>query len=136
MAKQSDPTEKLSRRERQIMNVIFAQESATAKEIVASIPDAPSRTAIRTTLGILVEKKLLKYRREGREFVYSPTRSIEKASRGALNNVLSTFFSGSIENLVASHFSDPMAELDDDQLKRLERMIKDARGKEKRGKQK
>ncbi len=126
-----DPTQNLSRRERQIMQVIFAQGSATAKQIVGLIPDPPSRTAVRTTLTILVEKNLLKYKREGREFVYSPIRSKEKASRGALQNVLSTFFGGSIENLVASHFSDPNSELTEDELKRLERMIKEARKQEK-----
>lgn len=126
-----DPTENLSRRERQIMQVIFAKGGATAKEIVEEIPDPPSRTAIRTTLSILVDKELLKYKRQGREFVYMPTRSREKASRGALQNVLSTFFSGSIENLIASHFSDPDSDLSDEQLKRLEKMIKDARKQEK-----
>ena len=125
-----DPTQDLSRRERQIMQVIFASGSATAKEIVDQIPDPPSRTAIRTTLSILVDKKLLKYKRVGREFVYSPIRSREKASRGALQSVLSTFFGGSIENLIASHFSDPNNELSADQLKRLEKMIREARKKE------
>ena len=126
-----DPVKDLSRRERQIMQVIFAHGSATAKQIVNEIPDAPSRTAIRTTLSILVDKNLLKYKRVGREFVYSPTRSREKASRGALQNVLSTFFGGSIEDLVASHFSDPDSELTAEQLKRLEKMIREARKKDK-----
>ena len=128
--KKMDPTQNLSRRERQIMQVIFASGSATAKEIVEQIPDPPSRTAVRTTLSILVDKNLLKYKRVGREFVYSPTRSREKASRGALQNVLSTFFGGSIENLMASHFSDPDSQLTAEQLKSLERMIRDARKKE------
>ena len=129
-----DPTKDLSRRERQIMQVIFAKGSATAKEIVAEIPDPPSRTAVRTILSILVDKKCLKYKRVGREFVYSPTRSKEKASQGALRNVLQTFFGGSIENLIASHFADPKSELDETSLKKLERMIKEAR-KAEEGKQ-
>ena len=125
-----DPTKDLSRRERQIMQVIFSQGSATAKQIVAEIPDPPSRTAVRTILTILVEKKLLKHKRAGREFVYSPTSSKEKASRGALENVLQTFFGGSIENLIASHFADPKSSHDLESLKRMERMIKEARKKE------
>ena len=125
-----DPTGDLSRRERQIMQVIFANGSATAKQIVAAIPDPPSRTAIRTILTILVEKKLLKHKREGREFVYSPTSSKEKASQGALQNVLKTFFGGSIENLIASHFSDPKSNHDPEALKRIEKLIKEARSKE------
>lgn len=127
-----DPTQDLSRRERQIMQVVFAKGSATAKQIVDAIPDSPSRTAIRTILTILVEKKLLKYKRVSREYVYSPTGSKETASRGALQNVLSTFFSGSLENLIASHFSDPKTKLGDKELARLEKMIKQARKTEKK----
>ncbi|MFK7768451.1 MAG: BlaI/MecI/CopY family transcriptional regulator [Mariniblastus sp.] len=125
-----DPTKDLSRRERQIMQVVFANGRATAKEIVGEISDPPSRTAVRTILTILEEKKFLKHKRVGREFVYSPTTSREKASRGALQSVLRTFFGGSIENLVASHFADPNANLDEETLERMERMISDARAKE------
>lgn len=127
-----DPTKDLSRRERQIMQVVFLRGSATAKEVVAKIPDPPTRTAVRTILTILVEKRLLKYKREGREFVYSPTSSKEKARRGALDNVLHTFFGGSIENLIASHFADPKSNLDHESLRRIERMIKDARTTDKK----
>ena len=118
-----DPISQLSRRERQIMQVIFANDGATAKQIVEQILDAPSRTAIRTTLGILVEKGLLKHERVGREYVYTSKRSVEKASRGALQSLLSTFFGGSIENLIASHFSDPNAELDPEAIQRIKKMI-------------
>ena len=122
-----DPTVNLSRRERQIMQVIFARGTATAKQIVAEIPDPPSRTAIRTTLSILVDKQLLKYERMGREFVYSPTTSRSKASRSALRNVLSTFFGDSIENLIAVHFADPAADLDPEALRRIEQKIREVR---------
>ncbi len=125
-----DLTNDLSRRERQIMQVVFEKGSATAKQIVAKISDPPSRTAIRTILTILVDKKCLTHTRVGREYVYKPTTSRKKASRGALQNVLRTFFGGSIENLVASHFADPTAELDELTLKRMEQMIKDARDRE------
>ncbi|MEM7455281.1 MAG: BlaI/MecI/CopY family transcriptional regulator [Planctomycetota bacterium] len=105
--------------------------SATAKQIVDEIPDSPSRTAIRTMLSILVEKKMLKFKKVGREYVYSPTRSKEKAGRGALQSLLNTFFGGSIEDLIATHFSDPESAVDEQSLKRLERMIRDARKSEK-----
>lgn len=118
-----DPGKDFSRRERQIMQVIFANGKATAKEVVAAIPDPPSRTAVRTLLTILVEKGALTYERVGREFVYSPSKSRESVGRGALNNILNTFFGGSIENLIASHFSDPGAEVDADELKRIQEMI-------------
>ena len=121
-----DPGKDFSRRERQIMQVIFAKGNATAKEVVAAIPDPPSRTAVRTLLTILVEKGALKYERVGREFVYSPSKSRESVGRGALNNILNTFFGGSIENLIASHFSGPDASIDEDELKRIQVMIREA----------
>ena len=125
-----DPTINLSRRERQIMQVIFSQGNATAKQIVDAINDSPSRTAIRTTLTILVDKGWLKFDKVGREYVYSPVASIENASRGALQNVLSTFFGGSIEKLIASHFSDPDSKVDSAALLRIEKMIQQAKRSE------
>ena len=121
-----DPGKDFSRRERQIMQVIFANGKATAKEVVAAIPDPPSKTAVRTLLTILVDKGALKYERVGREFVYSPSESRESAGRGALNNILNTFFGGSIENLIASHFSGPDASIDESELNRIQKMIRDA----------
>ena len=121
-----DPGKDFSRRERQIMQVIFANGKATAKQVVAAIPDPPSRTAVRTLLTILVEKGALKYERVGREFVYSPLKSRESVGKGALNNILNTFFGGSIENLVASHFSGPDASIDEGELNRFREMIREA----------
>ena len=109
------------------MQVVFANGEATAKQIVEQIPAPPSRTAVRTILTILVEKKLLKYKRRGREFVYSPTGSREKARRGALDNLLNTFFSGSLEHLIASHFSNPKSKHDSESLQRIENLIREAR---------
>lgn len=125
-----DPEKDFSRRERQIMQVIFAKGKATAKEVVAEIPDPPSRTAVRTLLTILVEKGAVTYERVGREFVYSPSKSRESVGRGALKNILNTFFGGSIENLIASHFSDPDAAVDEAELKRIQQMIKEAKAAE------
>ena len=119
-----DPTRELSRRERQIMQIVFSQGKATAKEIVELLEDPPSRTAIRTILTILVDKGHLKFEREGREFVYFPASSKEKAGRGALRSVLDTFFSGSLENLIATHFSDPKSSVDPQSLKRIEKLEK------------
>ena len=126
-----DPGKDFSRRERQIMQVIFANGKATAKEVVAAIPDPPSRTAVRTLLTILVEKGARKYERVGREFVYSPSKSRESVGRGALNNILNTFFGGSIENLIASHFSGPDATIDESELNRIQEMIREAEASKK-----
>jgi predicted transcriptional regulator len=122
-----DPHHQLTRRERQIIQAIFARGEATAKEVESDLPDPPSRTAIRTMLTILVDKKMLKYRKVGREFVYSSVRSADTARRGALRNLMTVFFGGSIESLLASHISDPSSKPDEATLKRLEKMIRDAR---------
>jgi predicted transcriptional regulator len=122
-----DPELRLTRRERQIMQAIHARGEATAKQVAAAITDPPSNTAIRTMLTNLVEKKILRFRKQGREYVYLPASSPDKTRRGALRNLMSVFFGGSIESLLASHLSDPQTPLDEETLLRLERMVRDAR---------
>jgi BlaI family transcriptional regulator, penicillinase repressor len=117
----------LSRRERQIMQAIYSVGEATAAQVVDLIADPPSRTAIRTMLTILVEKKQLKYYKRGREFVYQPCRPIEKAGKSAFKDLLQTFFGGSLENALASHLAEKNTPLDEDQLRRIEKMIRDKR---------
>src|SRR5437868_12217515 len=97
----------LSRRERQIMDVLYTREEATASAVVAGLPDPPTRTAVRTLLRILEEKGHIKHRVAGREFVYRPTRPRARAAQSALRRLLRTFFGGSLENAVALHLADP-----------------------------
>jgi predicted transcriptional regulator len=125
-----DPNVELSRRERQIMNVVYGQGQATAIDVHSELPDAPSPTAVRTTLGILVRKGWLKHSKEGRQFVYRPARSGSREARKAFQSLLSTFFSGSIEVAVAAHLANPRTSVSDEELQRLEELIKDARKKE------
>lgn len=125
-----DPNAELSRRERQIMNVIYGDGGATAAEVHAALPDAPSRTAVRTTLGILVRKGWLKHSKRGREFVYRPVRSSNMEARKAFQSLLNTFFSGSIEEAVASHLANPKSAVSDEELANLEGLIREARKKE------
>lgn len=115
--------DKLSRRERQIMQAVYSQQSVTIKELVALISDPPSATALRTTLGILVKKGWLHSKLIGKEKSYSPRKSKASVSRAELRNVMHSFFGGSIENLLASHFADPDCQLDDDTLERLRDLI-------------
>ena len=82
----------LSRRERQIMDVVYAKGEATATDVLELIPNAPTRTAVRTLLRILEEKGHLKHVKRGREFVYRPTRQRERAGKSAFQRVLQTFF--------------------------------------------
>lgn len=117
----------LSRRERQIMDVVWQRGKATASDVVAQISDPPSRTSIRTLMRILEEKGHLSHRLEGREFVYRPARPRRQAARGALRRVLRTFFGGSFGEALAAHLADPNSTLSDADLKRLDELIRQAR---------
>lgn len=120
----------LSRRERQIMDVIYARSSASASDVLQDMADPPSRVSVRTLLRILEEKGHLVHRVRGREFVYEPTRLRKREGQSALRRVLTTFFDGSLSKAVTAHMSDPAAELSPEDLKRLEQLIKEARKRE------
>jgi predicted transcriptional regulator len=125
-----DDQNRLSRRERQIMSIIFAQGEASAADVWQQLPDQPSRTAVRTLLRILEQKGHLQHYKRGREFVYHPTRPRLDAGQSALRAVLQTFFDGSLEKAVAAHLSDPSAAPGRDELHRLVGLIREARRKE------
>src|SRR5947209_20065267 len=120
----ADPRQ-LSKRERQIMDVVFAHGEATVSQILAGIPDPPMRGALRTLLRILEKKGHLTHRKQGREFLYRPTQPRGQAGRSALRRVLDVFFGRSLENAVAAHLSDPRraARLTPDELRRLSDLI-------------
>jgi len=117
----------LSRRERQIMDVIHAKGEATAADVNAALPNAPSYSAARALLRILEEKGFLKHREDGPRYVYQPTEARETASRSALQRVVETFFDGSLANAVAALADDE--KLSPDELKQIEAVIKKARTK-------
>ena len=125
-----NPRSQFSRRERQIMDVVYARGEASATEVWQGLPDPPSRTAVRTLLRILEEKGHVRHTKRGREFLYRPTRPRRRAGRSALQGVLETFFDGSLEKAVAAHLSDPGAEISPEELKRLAQLIREARNKE------
>ena len=97
-----DPA-KLTRRERQIMDALFARGEATVKQLIEDLPDPPTPMAVRRMLQILEEKGHLKRRESGREVVYQPRETRAKAGRSAFQRVLETFFGGSLEDALASH---------------------------------
>ena len=119
-----------SRRERQIMEIIYAKGEATATDVLENLPEAPTRTSVRTLLRILEEKGHLKHKKRGREFVFYPTRQRERAGQSALQRLLQTFFDGSLEKAVAAHLSDPGAEISPEELRKLSALITQARRKE------
>ena len=123
------PAEQLSRRERQIMDIVYRRGRATAAEVLAELPDPPTKTAVRTLLRILEDKGHLKHRQEGLAYVYLPSRPRAQAGRSALRRVLQTFFDGSLEKAVAAHLGDDAADLSPEELGRLADLIRQARKK-------
>ena len=123
------PAEQLSRRERQIMDIVYRRGQATAAEVLAELPDPPGKTAVRTLLRILEEKGHLRHRRQGLAYVYQPSRPRDQAGRSALRRVLQIFFDGSLEKAVAAHLIDSGEELAPEELQRLADLIRQARKK-------
>ena len=92
----------LSRRERQIMDVIYREGQATATEVLSAMPDPPSYSAVRAMLRVLENKGHLRHVHDGTRYVYRPTLARDRAGKPALENVLETFFDGSTEKAVAA----------------------------------
>jgi predicted transcriptional regulator len=117
----------LSRRERQIMDIVYSRGQASATEVMESLPDPPSYSAVRALLRVLEEKGHLRHEQDGQRYVYSPTVERERAKRSALRRVLQTFFDDSTEDAVAALLDISQERLSDDELKRMEKLIKQAR---------
>ena len=117
----------LSRRERQIMDVLYRDGQATASEVLAALPDPPSYSAVRAMLRILENKGHSRHVSEGTRYVYQPTLPRDRAGRPALAGVLETFFDGSTEKAVAALLDLSRDELSPEQLDRLSQLIDQAR---------
>ena len=123
-------TDPLSRRERQIMDILYQRGSATANEVLAALPDPPSSSAIRTLLRILEEKGHARHTQDGVRYVYSPTRPRQNVAQNALSHVVQTFFGGSVEKVVAALVDVSDGRLTEQQLDRLAELIDQARKQE------
>jgi len=117
----------LSRRERQIMDILFQRGKASAAEVREAMPDAPSYSAVRAMLRILEEKGHVKHQAEGLKYVYLPSIAREKAKRSAVKHLLDTFFNGSPEHAMAALLDVSATRLSDDELDRMAQMIEQAR---------
>lgn len=98
----TQPTDPLSRRERQIMDIIYARGQATAAEVTAALADPPSYSAVRALLRILEQKGHLRHQEDGPRYVYLPTVSRDRARRSALRSLVKTFFDGSTAQAAAT----------------------------------
>ena len=123
----SEKRAELSRRERQIMDIVYSRGEATAAEVTESLPEAPSYSTVRALLRILEDKGVLRHREDGPRYIFSPTIPREKASKSALTRVLNTFFEGSLANAVAALVDAKDGKLAPEELQRLEAIIKQAK---------
>jgi predicted transcriptional regulator len=124
------PTE-LSRRERQIMDVLYRQNEATVNQVCDALPAPPTPMAVRRMMHILEEKGHVKRREEGREegreVVYAPRENRDKAGRNAFERVLETFFGGSLEEALAAHLLSRRSKVTSEERDRLVKLIEQAR---------
>ncbi len=124
-----DRTSHLTRRERQILNIIHRQSEASVADIVEAMPNAVTGSAVRVFLKTLEAKGRVSRCKDGRRFLYSAIGSRTTEGRSALQRVLGTFFESSLESAVSSHLSDPSVEIDDRELERITRLIDEARNR-------
>jgi predicted transcriptional regulator len=117
----------LSRRERQIMDIVYAQGAVTAAEVQQAMADPPGYSAVRAMLRVLEEKGHLKHDQQGPRYVFQPTVTRASARRSALKQLLQTFFDGSTEQAVAALLDISGSEMSTEELDRLERLIDQAR---------
>ena len=113
-----EPSE-LSRRERQIMDAVFALGEATVNKVVETIPSPPTAMAVRRMMHILEEKGHLRRRDSGREVIYAPRQKKNKAGRRAFEQVLTTFFGGSLEEALAAHLHSRKDQVSAEERERL-----------------
>jgi len=121
------PDQHLTRRERQMMDIVYRRGRATAQQVHADLPDPPGYTAVRTLLRILEEKGHLRHTRDGARYVYHPVRSSRTAGRSAIRRVVRTFFDDSTAKAVAALLDASADRLSDDELDRLAGLIERAR---------
>jgi BlaI family penicillinase repressor len=117
----------LSRRERQILDVLYKAGRATAADVQGAIPDAPSYSAVRTLLRILEDKGHVRHDQDGARYVYMPTVERDRAKKSALRHMLNTFFEGSATQAIAALLDEDSKRLSGEDLDRLKRMIERAR---------
>ena len=124
---QDDELRGLSRRERQIMDLLFQRGKASVGEVMDGIPDPPGYSAVRATLRTLEQKGRVTHEEDGRAYIYRPTLRRDAARKSALTHVLKTFFDNSAEQAVAALLELKGPRLSDAQLERVSRLIENAK---------
>jgi BlaI family transcriptional regulator, penicillinase repressor len=117
----------LSRRERQIMDILYQRGKASANDVRDAMPDAPSYSAVRAMLRVLEEKGHIKHQEEGMKYVYAPVVAAGRAKRSAVKHVMDTFFQGSAEQIVAALLDVSSSRLTREELDRMAALIEKAK---------
>lgn len=116
----------LSRREREVMDVLYRRGEATVAEVMEDLKEPPTYSAVRSILRVLTEKGHITHRADGPRYVYAPALGRERARKAALDHVVNTFFDGSAEQVLAALLDRSDLELNDTQIRRLTREIRQA----------
>jgi predicted transcriptional regulator len=118
----------LTRRESQIMDILYRRRRATVEEIRSELPDAPTRSSVRKLLDIMIERGLLRREYDGPRYVYFPAAKPDEAGRSAVRHLVRTFFDGSASSAIAALLDASDSPLSDAEYKRLNTLLKRGRG--------
>jgi len=114
----------MSRRERQIMDIIYRLGKASAKDVQENLPDPPSYSAVRALLVTLENKGMVKHGKESRRYIYKPAITEKKARKSAIRNLVATFFEGKPQNLVAALLDEKDQNLSKEEIEQIRKMVK------------
>ena len=127
----NDPKPQLSRRERQIMDILFELGEAPAEEVRSRLPDPPSYSAARAMLAKLEAKGQVRHAEKGLRYVYSPVQARSRARRSAVSRLVRVFFDGSVAQAVNGMLGQSVDQLSDEELAEMSRSIEQARRRRK-----
>jgi BlaI family penicillinase repressor len=127
----NQPFKNLSRRERQIMDIVYARGSVSAFDIQEALPEPPGYSTVRTLLRILETKGHLRHEKQGMSFIFFPTHPANQAANSALAQVVQTFFASNIERVVATLLSSKDIQLTPEELDRISALVEQAKQAEK-----
>lgn len=125
--------DEFSRREREILGILFEANEATAAEVRRAMRDPPTDATVRTILRVLCEKNAVAYRKDGKRFVYRPRKRKATAGKLALKKVLNVFYGGSVKDALAAHLNDPATELTEETIAELRKLIEDTKKRNAKG---
>lgn len=117
----------LSRRERELLEIIYRLQNSTVTEIMRQMEEPPTRAAVRFLLRVMEEKGHINHTKRGREFVYEATQPRQSVGKSALHNVLHTFFDGSLREGLGAYLADPKVNYDGSELSEIAQMIEEAK---------